>query len=183
MNSTKKRAEYSIIETFLSLLAQMPIEKITVKKIVEATKINRRTFYDYFYSKENLIDIIDTQILNDFQSIFGEFKETEIQHARKLVEQRKPLPHNIAICEHIQQHQHYYLHRFKDEAFGHKFTQIITNYLADLSQDTDTSMYLAYGTIGYLKNWLHSNCSKPISEVAIGLANAGFHTVIRQSTT
>lgn len=47
-----------IISTFLNLLEQKPLSKITVKNIVEACGINRNTFYYYYKDIYDLADDI-----------------------------------------------------------------------------------------------------------------------------
>lgn len=175
----KKRAENMIIETFLELLKTIPIEKVTVSQIVKTANLNRRTFYDYFYGKEELINQLDQEVLQAFQSIFGDFTIVSIEHSLLLMEKGEPLPHNIAICQHIQQHQHYYQIRFQDDRFTQKFTRIIENYLAHFSNNQGTNSYLAHGTTGFLKQWLSANCAKPYLDMARDLGTAGFYSATR----
>lgn len=175
----KKCAEKMIVETFLELLKTIPIEKITVSQIVKIANLNRRTFYDYFYGKDELIHQLDKEVLQEFQGIFGDFTIVPIENSFLLVEKGEPLPHNIAICQHIQQHQHYYQIRFKDDTFMQKFTSIIENYLAHFSNNQGTNSYLAHGTTGFLRQWLNSNCTKPCFDIARDLGTAGFYSATR----
>ncbi len=48
----------AIMESFIILLNKTPLEKITVKDIVDFCKINRNTFYYYFQDKFDLLDQI-----------------------------------------------------------------------------------------------------------------------------
>ncbi len=51
-----ERTKATIIEAFQQILEETPINKITVKNIVERCKINRNTFYYYFDGIPELIE-------------------------------------------------------------------------------------------------------------------------------
>ncbi len=61
-NITKK----AIAASFMELLEKTPLDKITVKDIVESCEINRNTFYYHFQDIYALIDWIFTNVLNQF---------------------------------------------------------------------------------------------------------------------
>ena len=50
----------AIMQTFLHILKNKPLDRITVKDICEQCEINRNTFYYYFnaYSKIRLLNLI-----------------------------------------------------------------------------------------------------------------------------
>ncbi len=48
----------AIIETFMRLLEQKPLDKITVKDIIEECEISRGTFYYYYQDIPSLVDEI-----------------------------------------------------------------------------------------------------------------------------
>lgn len=177
MNNEKIRADKYIIDTFIQLTKTYPIKQISVTKIVDATAINRRTFYDYFYSKENLIETIDEMLLASFLEVFSFYSVDTFQQSHDLVEKGEPIEFNIAICQHIKNYQSYYLQRLNENDFITKFIATLSTALFPFSSDTRTNSYLAYGTIGFLKDWLQNDCRQPVEEIAVGLANAGFHTI------
>ncbi len=49
--------EKAIVEAFIQLLNEYPLDKITVKSIVDSCGVNRSTFYYYF---EDIYDLINT---------------------------------------------------------------------------------------------------------------------------
>lgn len=51
-----ERTKKAIIETFQEMLEETPINKITVKSIVERCEINRNTFYYYFDGIPDLVE-------------------------------------------------------------------------------------------------------------------------------
>ncbi|MCM1308504.1 MAG: TetR/AcrR family transcriptional regulator [Butyrivibrio sp.] len=58
--------EKAIIETFVKILNEKPIDKITVKEIIDTCQINRSTFYYYF---ADIYDLIDRIFENETASI------------------------------------------------------------------------------------------------------------------
>ena len=70
-----ERTKTAIIEAFQELLEETPINKITVKSIVERCGINRNTFYYYFDGIPDLVEYHLTsmadQILNSFAKSKG----------------------------------------------------------------------------------------------------------------
>ncbi|MBD5157354.1 MAG: TetR family transcriptional regulator [Butyrivibrio sp.] len=50
--------EKAIVETFVKILNEKPVDKITVKEVIDTCEINRSTFYYYFADIYDLIDRI-----------------------------------------------------------------------------------------------------------------------------
>ena len=48
----------AIIESFLKLLNERPLDKITIKDVVEDCQINRNTFYYHFENIPALVEVI-----------------------------------------------------------------------------------------------------------------------------
>ena len=48
----------AIMETFISLLEERPLSKITVKDIVDTCGITRNTFYYHFHDIPELVEVI-----------------------------------------------------------------------------------------------------------------------------
>jgi AcrR family transcriptional regulator len=63
---TDARVRYTkkvIQESFLKLIKEKPINKITVKSICELSEINRATFYKYYKDPIDLLDQIETELI------------------------------------------------------------------------------------------------------------------------
>ena len=67
-----KKTKKLLREALESLLRNKPLEDITVKEICEHASINRVTFYDHYFNKEELHDEIILQAEHD---IIKEFKK------------------------------------------------------------------------------------------------------------
>lgn len=67
-----ERTKTAIIEAFQDILEETPINKITVKSIVERCKINRNTFYYYFESIPELVEYHLTTMADQLMDSFDE---------------------------------------------------------------------------------------------------------------
>lgn len=78
-----ERTKTAIIEAFRQVLEETPINKITVKSIVERCGINRNTFYYYFESIPELVEyhliVMADQILASFD------REKPMEEAQQVI--------------------------------------------------------------------------------------------------
>lgn len=59
-----------IKENLLKLLAEKPIQKVTVKEICELAQINRATFYTHYHDPFDLLEQIENELFDDLSSAF-----------------------------------------------------------------------------------------------------------------
>lgn len=57
------KTKNAIINTFLSLRAKKPLEKITVKELCEKAMINKSTFYSHYGDIYELSDALETEVV------------------------------------------------------------------------------------------------------------------------
>ncbi len=85
-----ERTKRAIVDAFQQILEETPINKITIKSIVERCDINRNTFYYYFDGIPELVEYHLTDLANQ---LFERFEEPnpigEIQQTINYFEQRK----------------------------------------------------------------------------------------------
>ena len=62
-----------IRDTFISMLNEQPLTKITVKDLVTACEINRNTFY-YYYA--DIYEIISEIFETELQKVIDEYNDT-----------------------------------------------------------------------------------------------------------
>jgi len=66
-NPSALLSKESIIESFLDMLAVKPISSISISEIAENAKIDRRTFYRHFKSKNDVIKYYINKVSNQFE--------------------------------------------------------------------------------------------------------------------
>ena len=62
----------AIMQTFLHILKNKPLDRITVKDICEQCEINRNTFYYYF---KDIYDVLETIFEDEVRLVMDEAKE------------------------------------------------------------------------------------------------------------
>ena len=91
-NIMKKRTSKQIFaETFLELSSELPIDKITIKKIVEESGLSLKTFYNHFTDKYSLMLYIEQiesnrlhEKLSDGDLTFQEYLREGIEYYQKI---------------------------------------------------------------------------------------------------
>lgn len=71
MKKTDARVRYTrrvLKETFLSLLREKPVNKITVKEVCEIAELNRATFYAHYSDCFALMESIEQELIDAFEN-------------------------------------------------------------------------------------------------------------------
>lgn len=70
MDRRQNKTQAQIKAVFVTLLAEMPIEKITVSRIADLANINRGTFYRHYKDVYDLHDQVLSDLMTDMTQIF-----------------------------------------------------------------------------------------------------------------
>ncbi len=65
MDNRIEKTKRSIYNAFIELRAKKPLEKLTVKELCEAARINKSTFYVYYRDVYDLSDKIEDEIVTE----------------------------------------------------------------------------------------------------------------------
>lgn len=79
---TDARVRYTrmvIHQSFLQLLQEKPVSKITVKEICERSEINRATFYKHYQDPFDLLEKIEEEWLTHLQNALSQKKYRDIK--------------------------------------------------------------------------------------------------------
>ena len=68
MDARVRYTKMVVRESLLKLLAEKPIQKVTVKEICELSQINRATFYTHYQDPYDLLTQIENELFNDISS-------------------------------------------------------------------------------------------------------------------
>lgn len=78
---TDARVKYTrmvIRNTFLELLKEKPVSKITVKEICERGEINRATFYKHYQDPFDLMEKLEDELLEHIETMLAQRTYTDI---------------------------------------------------------------------------------------------------------
>ena len=94
-----RRTQAVIMQAFMDLLAQKPLDKITVKDIIEEADINRNTFYYYY---ENIPALLDALFTREIAS-FSESEEKSDSFRKEYMRASALIRNNKRAIRHIYQ--------------------------------------------------------------------------------
>ena len=153
-----KKTEQMIIDTFLKLVEEKTLDKITINDIADGCGINRNTFYYHFDDIYSLIEQIFKARLNTIETMFEEgasWDECSKVAVNFLIENRRAIRH-IAFSMSRSQLDHYLFVVFKKI-----FTEyLLDNFIVDISDEKfdDLILFYTYAVIGCIvHNFIENN--------------------------
>lgn len=145
-----KKTEQLIIKTFLKLVENKPLDKITIQDIADECGINRNTFYYHFSDIYSLIESAFNDHVSTIEKMFEEgasWSECSKVALNFLVENRRAIRH-IAFSMSRTQLDHYLFAVFK-----RIFTEyLLDNFIVDISDEKfdDLILFYTYAMIGFI---------------------------------
>lgn len=171
-----------IQNTFISLLREKALNKITVKEICTLSEINRTTFYKYYADAYDLMDKIEDAVLKELQDIMQQSMQEGIY---------KTL---IQILEKMKENGQLYMTLFSkngDINFPTKIFQMcykesaahINQQFSSLTDAEKTWMYVyvVQGSSGILNYWIAGGMEQSPKEVAGFIENLIASTLKKMS--
>ena len=162
----------AIVETFLELLKEHSLDKITVKDIVEKCGINRNTFYYYYQDIYDLIDDvfdIETKKVLEDEKQYESWYEELLRVALFVVENRPAI-------------LHIYDSKSRDVLEKYLFAicdKLIRKYVEQQVQGMEVSdkekefviTFYGYSLVGMTLNWIKGNSQSDSADYLKGMAD------------
>lgn len=164
MNShlLKQHTEYTknhIKDTFINLYEKNGLEKLTVSEICKSCNISRPVFYNYFNDKYDLLEDIESELLDNIQQLNAKMPETPFSNNETTI------PKWRETARYISDHRNYIRPLIctpGDPLFVHKWNKLIrTDMLKRLqfeklpaARQNIIAYAMASATIGLYEYWL-----------------------------
>jgi AcrR family transcriptional regulator len=153
-----------IREAFFELIEKIGFEKITVSNLTKKAVINRSTFYLHYTDKYDLLNKLETEVLNGVRAILATLDFETILSA---ADGSGPYPHIVKILNFVKDNERFYtliLSSKGDPSFITKVGELIRSVVSGVIQENNiTSMFkvpvnyviaLFISTItGFLTEW------------------------------
>ena len=150
--------------SFIQLLKSKDISKITIKELCEHADINRSTFYAHFKDQYDLMDYIQTELIDNIEYRLSPYLKRETSEATKemLTDIFDYIKENASICKIL-------LSERGDLLFQKRVLSLIYGkYIGDLREKRGISKedadyvyaYTITGSIGVIQKWLHDDMKK-----------------------
>ena len=155
-----------IIQSFVKLLKEKSVNRITVKEICSMAEINRATFYKHYLDVYDLLNKIEEQFLSELN---------EVLNAREHNTLKDTLTFIMVSFKAEEEVYSSVASPNGDPAFPKKVFdacyQFVRPHAADLKHLTEAQRewmycFTAYGCNGILIKWISNGMKEPISEVA-----------------
>ena len=99
------RTHKMIKAAFFELMETIGFDKITVQDLTKKAMVSRTTFYLHYKDKYDLLDQIENEILEGFQSMTGDLPLDEM--VTKGLSDKKPFSLLLGIYEYVQENQQF----------------------------------------------------------------------------
>jgi len=141
-----------IADAFIKLTHQKPLDKITIKDIVEHCSISRQAFYYHF---QDILDVIEWIVRRNMQKAFEESlliddpRETMLYMVRHMTENHDKI-HRLLSSQHGEQIEDIIMQTFCSLLKEVRLRKYPRAALPTADPDT-TLRFLAYGAAGVIK--------------------------------
>ena len=163
-----RRTKKLLLSAIIGLLSKKKVNKITVKELTELADINRSTFYLYYDDIFDMVDKIESEIIENFSKAFEEFStkdatyENTVSFFTYLFEFVK---NNSAMCKIL-------LGPDGEYSFIEKFKSAIIDSQPNFKTAHNNKRheffmpFIVSGTIGTIQKWLEDNMSSSTEDMA-----------------
>ena len=161
-----------IRRAFMELLRKKPIQSISIKELCEAAGINRGTFYSHYTDIFDLMEKIETEMMEDFQKALKPLLDLDARELTSLkitTEIFKCLKENADICTVT-------LGPYGDKSFASRLINIgrekcMESYLKHFTGATPKQVeyyyaFVSAGCIGLLEKWMAEGMITSAEEIA-----------------
>lgn len=157
-NRSVVRTQKLLKDGLLELMKQKPIQKISVKELTDYVNLNRGTFYLHYKDIYDLMEQVETDLLNEFQEINQSYKALDMKG--------KPFPLLLELFKFLKKNKEFtyiLLIENRDQNFVDKIKEIIRkrclydwDVLFEKSSPELCDFYSSYvlsGCIGMIEKW------------------------------
>ncbi len=187
------KSKKAMKEALLTLMKTKDFRKITITDIVKASDLNRGTFYKHYQSKEELLDDLINEVLNDLIHSYEQpFENTERFFVKHLT------PSAIKIFEHVKRYASFYeiiINSNVLPGFEKKLCDIfkmlaMKDVAATVQRKENIAPFIltsftAYGLYGIIVDWVQSGFAQSpqyMAEQLVKLLAVDFNNTIIDTT-
>ena len=157
-----------IKNSFIKLLEQKPLNKVTVKEICVLSEINRATFYKYYCDAYDLLEKLETEFLDELQSNVQESVQKGFKDTFTLIMVSIKADAKIYQTLFSENGDPHFPGRILDLCYKQYILANSDKQLLKLSPLEQTWLYYftAQGCSGILNQWIKNGMIEPINDVA-----------------
>jgi AcrR family transcriptional regulator len=192
LDRRKIKTKAAIRKAFISLIEEKGFEALLVSDIAERANINRGTFYLHYQDKFDLMDKVQTEIIENIQRIVVQANTLDLTTLNDL---EKPIPIIVSIFEYLKENANL-VHAIFSLEGGHPFQKRIKKilgrnlkleFLTGLTEKNfivPSNYLLSYAVsahFGVIQDWLDRGCIETPGEMAVILSKISWFGVVRSA--
>lgn len=172
-DKTNRKIKYTkmvLKESFIKLLKEKPISRITITEICEEADINRATFYAHYCDQFDLLQQIEQELIDDINRYLSDysFQENDPGSVRLMEQIFEYIKENSELCSVL-------LSEGGDKKFLNNILaivqrQCIDEWTANRSVKKDFAGYLysyaTNGSLGVILKWFENGMDRSTREMA-----------------
>lgn len=166
---TDRRVKYSLMvikDSFVKLLKQKPLSKITIKEICDEADVNRATFYAHFSDQYDLLHQIEQELVDGINQYltghdFNKISEAPVEILERILEYIKENYELFDLLLNLNGDN-----RFQQEVMNFIGQQHFSAMTADQTDSEYMYIFYANGSIGVIKKWLKDGMKRPAKDMA-----------------
>ena len=169
MDRRTKYTKKVIQDTFIELLEQKDIKKITVMELCKIADINRATFYRYYIDIFDLLEKMEDEFVEEFQNSYKDFDYTHNQLYDYVLALLQACVNNKVFVKVLfsTKNSISFLEKVLNDAYfrcKEKWAHDIPN-LDSVDAEYATA-YIFNGTLGIVNYWIQNDFDKNIEDIA-----------------
>jgi len=178
MDRRTKYTKKVIKDSFLELLEEKDITKVTVSELCEIADINRATFYRYYIDIFDLLEKIKVEFVKEIQDSYKDFssdQKTLYDYVLALLQVCSNNKKLVKILFSTKQSS-YFLDDILEDAYERckaKWEKDINNIKEE--DEEYATVFIFNGTLGIVNYWIQNNFDKNIEEVARSVIELSYY--------
>jgi len=163
------RTRKLLIGGLKNLILEEGYDKITVRKIVEKAEVNRSTFYLHFHDKQDILEQMEEEMLNELTNSLNYPTYTFTKALHEFKNNNKPIKSHITMFEHIQKHGDLYQQLLKQPTFYERFTNTNKKEVLHFRDSVWEATFMANGATGIILYWLENGRKETVMDMSLWL--------------
>lgn len=172
MEKEDRRVRYTkmvLRESFLELLKDTPMSKITVTDVCERADVNRGTFYAHYSDTYDLMEKIETELIETVRAALNRHDGKPDSTRGVITEILHCIAENEELCRILLsggQGYSTFMQRVTNLA-REQFERIwLQYYKGDADRILYANTFIVNGSIGVMRQWIETGMREPCDEIA-----------------
>ena len=164
-----RRTKKLLLDALTKLMKEKKVNKITVKELTDLADVNRSTFYLYYKDIFDMVDNVESEIIENFKAVFKEFstKDATYENILSFITYVFEFVRvNSDMCEIL-------LGPDGEYSFIEKFKKVLKNSQPNLNSKNVNARndffmpFIVSGCIGVIQAWLKDDMKTDISDISV----------------